>query len=83
MSRCYWFPVELDFEFRGLPVRGQVEVDYEYHEPERDVGFFGSVEVVGVSRNGTPIRRLEKWLLRTHGKWLDERAAYDWANRDG
>lgn len=83
MTRCYWFQVELDLEYRGLPVRGMVEVDYEYYEPEYDVGFYGSVEVVGVSRYGTPIRRLERWLLRTHGDWLDELASYHWANQDG
>lgn len=83
MARCYWFPLWLDLEFKGLPVTGHVEVDYEYEPPDRSVGFHGSIEVVGVSRFGTPIRRLEKWLLAKHREWLEDQAVYDWMNRDG
>lgn len=84
MICSYWFSLELDIEREdGLPIRGQVEVEYEVWPPEPDVGFHGRVEVVGVSRSGRPIKRLDRYLLRNKGDWLDGLAEDDWNSRDG
>lgn len=84
MIRCYSFDLMLDVERNdGLPIKGPVCVEYEYTPPELTTGFRGRIAVVGVSKSGGPMRRLEKYLLGHHADYLDDLACYDWNERDG
>lgn len=84
MVRRYSFDLILDTQrVNGLPIRGAVCVEYEYTPPDVATGFRGRIAVVGVSKLGRPMRRLEKYLLSHHADYLDEQACYDWIERDG
>lgn len=83
MGRSYSFFLELDLERNGTPFRGEVLVQYEVHDADASVGDNGGVEVVGVSRTGRPIRRLERFLLTHYADYLAEMALNDWIDRGG